>query len=190
MKRGENKMTRTFTIATGCLIAILFSIMALTGCGVSNVTTTLEIVITSAETAVGVLGATGTIPPAVVTQVDTYLTLVSQATSFAATELASSDSSAVKADKIIAQFASISAPILPPGIAQTIVAVIQAVANAVANFLNTIQPAATTGIHRASIPSSIKISSADKNTLSQIKLRADALTLKIATSSMPGRNAR
>jgi len=146
-----------------------------------SVTSTLQLVIAAAEAAVGVID-----PPAAVL-INPYLRAVSLATSFAATELASSDTSPVKAEKIIAQFASITAPNLPPGISRTIVAAVEAVTTAVTNFLATIQPAApppltarTTGkAAPQTVPKQIKISSGDLTTLTSIKSRADALAAKI-----------
>lgn len=156
----------------------LLAIFTLPGCGISNVTTTLQLVIAAAEAAVGVLGSTGTIPPGTATLALNYLSAVSQATSFAATELASTDSSVMKAEKIIAKFASIAAPNLPAGTPQTILAVIQAVVQAVTNFLTSIQPAVPPG--GAAIGKNISISSQDRTTLTQIKGRSDALAVRIS----------
>lgn len=169
------------------LIPLLVALLVFEGCGLS-VTNTLQLVIAAAEAAVAVVS------PEYAALLNPYLRAVSQATSFAATELASTDPSSVKAEKIIAQFASLAAPNLPPGVPQTIVAAIEAVTSAVANFLATMAPSAppraraaakraagTPSVQRASqlAQKPIQISAADEQTLAAIKGRADRLSGKL-----------
>lgn len=166
------------------VLPLLLTLFLLQGCGLS-VTNSLQLVIAAAEAAVGIIS------PEYATRIDPYLKAVSQATSFAATELASTDTSPVKAEKIISQFAAIAGPNLPAGVPQTIVTAIQAVVTAVSNFLASIQPAAPPHMAataaRASgrtvkpqtVPKEIKLSPADERALVSIKTRADALAAKI-----------
>jgi len=161
----------------GICILLFASLSVLESCGSSQVVTSLEVVIVSAEAAVTALGATGTIPPATVVTLDAYLKSTMQATLFASTELQSSDPPAVKATKIVQQFAAIAAPNLPPGTPAAIVAVIQAVTSAVAGFLQTIQPAAAQPAARPAMK--ITFSPADENKLVSIHSRAQALIAKL-----------
>lgn len=165
------------------IVPLIFGLMTLVGCGLS-VTNTLQLVIAAAEAAVSVAS------PAEAVVVNPYLLAVSQATSFAASELASTDSTANKVEKIVNQFATIAAPQLPAGTPQKIVAVIKAVDTAVVNFLASIQvpsptPSRLANAHAAAVkvaavtPKSIKVSAADLKKLAAIKARAEALAAKL-----------
>lgn len=166
-------------------IPLLVSLLILQGCAIS-VTSTLQLVIAAAEAAIPV------IDPAAASVAMPYLKAVSQAVSFASTELASADTSAVKAEKIITQFATIAAPNLPPGISQTIVSAVLAVTSAVGNFLATIQTAAPPAVAATAVrisgraapkptavPKQITVSAKDQQALLAIRARADALAAKI-----------
>jgi hypothetical protein len=120
-------------------ISLITLALVLTGCGVSSVVTSLELVTAASEAAVGALEGAGQITPATAMLIDQYLAQVSMATQFAATELASTDTTPEKISKIASQFAGIAIPDLPPGTAQAIVLTVQAVAKAVAAFLMNIQ---------------------------------------------------
>jgi|SRR5271166_1575886 len=177
MTHRRNVLTmRSLAFLLLCVL-VLMSFGFLTGCGTSQVVNTLEAVIASAEVAVATLGATGTVPAGTVTSLDAYLKAIASATAFASTELASTDSPAVKATKIALEFGMVVAPVLPPGIAQTVVVVIQAVTQAVANFLAAIQPAAA--VAAAHAPATMNLSSSDKVRLAAIGQRAQALLQKL-----------
>lgn len=130
-------------LRSGCLAfaAIGLALFQL-ACSQSQVTETLSLVVTAADAAVSVLEAGGQIPAPVATQITNYLGEVTSGVQFASTELASADSAALKASKIAQEFATISAPNLPPGIGAAIGATVQAVASAVTNFLSTVNHAA------------------------------------------------
>lgn len=161
---------KTITAIIG-VSALLFQM----GCGSNQVVTSLQLVIAAAEAAMTTLEATGQIDPATATKITNYLTAVSTATSYAATELQSSDTPAQKATKIVQEFASVTAPVLPPGTAQTIISVVQAVTQAVANFLASIQPASAVSGSPA-----LTLSSADRSKLQSIHARSEALKTRIA----------
>ncbi|MGH7484617.1 MAG: hypothetical protein ACREMY_03300 [bacterium] len=161
-----------YSIFLAAVLAALALLLA--ACGTSSVVTALEAVVATAETAVSVLSATGQIPAPVATEINIYLGDVGTAAAFAASELASTDSTAVKVTKIIQQFSMIAAPSLPPGTAQTIIAVVQAVTTAIAKFLAQITPAVTAK-RAAVIPPKITISSSDARKLLSLRTRALAI---------------
>lgn len=121
------------------LIIVALAILSLTACSGNQVTTTLQLVVVAAEAAVDTLGSTGSISQDVVQQIDGYLLATSDGVQFATDELASTDAPAVKASKIAQKFAGITAPNLPPGTPQTVLAVVSAVSKAVLTFLSTVQ---------------------------------------------------
>lgn len=168
INRAFNLRSFGFLAASVVLFVALGFLQA---CGTNQVITTLETVVTASETALNVLAATGAIPAATVTIADAYLKSVDQAAVFAAQELQSSDSPALKITKIVQQFAMIAQPNLPPGTAQTIVSIIQAVTTAVENFLKSIQPASATAA--AKIPN-FKFSASDLERLKAIQAKAES----------------
>lgn len=121
------------------LILVALMLLSLTACSGNQVTTTLQLVVAAAEAAVDTLGSTGSLSQDVVQQVDGYLLATSDGVQFATDELASSDTPAVKASKIAQKFAGISAPNLPPGTPQTVLAVVSSVSKAILSFLSTVQ---------------------------------------------------
>lgn len=127
------------------LAAILAGTLALASCSQSQVTVTLDLVVTAADVAVSTLQSTGALPPGTATVIQGYLGSVTTAVSFATTELASADTGAVKASKIAAEFAMLAVPNLPAGTPQVIGETLQAVASAIANFLATLPTVAGTG---------------------------------------------
>ncbi len=162
---------------TICSFVLALAVLSLAACKTS-VTSSLQLVVSAADAAVGVLEATGTLPPDAATRIDRYLAGVSDATSFAATELASSDSAEVKALKIAQKFATVTAPQLPPGTPQTVLSVIQSVVSAVLNFLQTIQPLVPPGARSA--PVQIKVTDSDRKVLTEIDRRAQAVKARLA----------
>lgn len=120
------------------IAALLFQ----TACGATQVTTSLDLIVTAATIAINTLEATGVVSPAEGALILTYLGEVSTGVSFANTELNSTDASAVKATKIIQEFGMIVIPALPPGTAATVVLAVQQVADAIVAFLANLEPAA------------------------------------------------
>jgi len=169
-------MTRV--LASVVLIgALLFE----TACGQSQVTETLALVVAAASAAIDVAD------PALAPVVAPYLTGVTNAVDFAATELASTDTDAVKAAKIAQEFASVAAPNLPPGTALTIVTVIGAVATAVKNFLGTVAATSATLEGNAAYVESfaakgkgLKMSSADQKAIAKIQVENAKARAKLA----------
>lgn len=165
-------------IRRAALLAAAGLTLGLVACSQSQVTETLALVVTAADAAVTTLQATGQIPPGTATLITNYLSEVSTGVSFATMELASTDSSALKASRIAQEFASITVPNLPVGTATAIGATVAAVVSAVSNFLATIQPAAASlTAAGAPTPKQIKVA---KSALSKIDSQNAQLKLRLA----------
>lgn len=158
--------------------------IALVGCSQSQVTITLDLVVTAADVAVSTLETTGQIPAPIANEVTSYLGQVTTAVDFATTELATTDTAAIKATKITSEFAALALPQLPPGGPAAIVATINAVAQAIGKFLATIQTTSaqleTPGaLAFAGSSGSAKLNSADKKALPKIAARNAAVKAKL-----------
>lgn len=116
--------------------------LALVACS-NSVTTGLELTVAAAEAAVNTISALnpGAIPPATAAALTGYLDSVLNFAEFATTELASSDSGAIKAAKIASEGAKLAAPDLAAGSPAVVVAVIRSVSDAVLKFLASVQGA-------------------------------------------------
>lgn len=165
-------------LTVGLVGLLLFS---QTSCSQSQVTITLDLILTAADTAVSTLQSTGTIPAAEAAVIQQYLSEVNDAVSYTTTELASSDSTTVKTAKITSKFASIVVPQLS-GTPASIVTTISAVVNAVSNFLSTLTTTnaqliqfenSFTGTH------SWKLTRGDKQHLNAIAAKAKVLKAKL-----------
>jgi hypothetical protein len=121
---------RDFMAVSGAALAAPL-ILSLESCGGLNVT--LDAITIAID---AILPFIPQVPPASVPIIEKYLTQLTTAVEGAATELASSDSALVKAEKIAALFAGIVLPDLTAlGVAANIVNLINAVAKAVTDFL-------------------------------------------------------
>lgn len=109
----------------------IVAVLLLAACSVNTLTSTLETITLSSEIALDVIGATGSVDPATLAQVSTYLSAVSTATSKAATILASGEPGTQQASEIIGLYQAAILPVLPPSTNPRVVAVINAVAAAV-----------------------------------------------------------
>jgi len=159
---------RTLAIST-----VGLATLPLIGCGQTSVTTTLNLIVGLAEAVLPFVPGVNGAEAALITG---YLNSITDAVTFATTELASVDTPTEKYVKIAAEFAHAAVPVLPVGIAQTIVTDIANVANAVANFLKTIQAApaaARAGGYKA------QLTSGDLKALPKIAKRAAALKAKL-----------
>jgi hypothetical protein len=163
---------REFGLSIGGAAAGI-AVLPLAGCGQTSVTQTLNLIVGLAEIVLPFLPGVNGVEAALI---NGYLSSVSDAVSYATTELASADTPTEKYVKIAAEFAHAAVPVLPVGIAQTIVTDIANVANAVANFLKTIQAApaaARAGGYKA------QLTSGDLKALPKIAKRAAALKAKL-----------
>ena len=149
---------------------VLIAILLLTACTPSTLVSSLQIAVDAVTVAIPVLAAAG-VDSATLMQVQTYLTAVSTATEEAATELATSDTSAVKVSKIVADFAGVVAPVIGN---PRVSAVVQAVAAAVQSFLTLLQQQQPSGPAAKAIASTVvKPSFADRSKLGAIKSQCE-----------------
>jgi hypothetical protein len=158
--------------------------LALVSCGQSDVTLTLDLVVTAADAALTTLEGSGQVSASTAGQVNSYLTQVTNAVTFTTTELASSDSDAIKSTKIAAEFASVIAPNLPGGTALEIVAVVGAVAKSVTNFLalmssTSAQLRSAEGNAFFAAAKGWKLSKGDQKALPKIAAKAAALRKRL-----------
>jgi hypothetical protein len=121
----------------------VLALVALTmiGCTASQLTVALDVVSDAAAAAAvtaPLLAASGVIPVPVATLIVDYTGDVSAAVVKVDAELASSDSNAIKASSIIADFAAIVVPNIP-GAPANAVALVNGIANAVAAFITQVQ---------------------------------------------------
>ncbi len=160
--------------------------LALVGCGQSDITLTLDLVITAADAALTALETTGQVSSGTAGQITNYLTEVTNAVDFTTTELASSDSDAIKAGKIAQEFATVIAPNLPAGTPLVIATVIAAVAKSVTNFLAVMTTTSaglqsTEGNAFFAAHKGWKLTKGDQKALPKIRAKAQALKTKLAT---------
>ena len=181
-------MTHSRSIARiRCALVLvpLLAFMCLAGCG-SSAVQDLQLVIAGSEAVVAALETVGVIPASVSAAINTYMGQVSAFADFATTELASTDTAAVKASRIAAEAASVAKPDLPGGTPTLLVTSIQAVAQAVATFLANIhttaalisEPSYGNSFAAAGKPAKINISKADQKKLEALHARAAALKAK------------
>jgi hypothetical protein len=150
------------------LAALVFAgAIALVGCGVSAVTLALDAVVAAAETAAELPN-----PPA-------YVGQIADAAIFAADELASSDSVALKVSKIAGEFAAIAVPSAAAG------SPVALIAQAVTNFLALLN---TSSAQLERLPvyadsfaarKTMKLGPADQARLKKIRARAEAVKAKL-----------
>jgi hypothetical protein len=166
-------------------LAVLLS-FALVGCS-SSAVRDLQLVVAGGEAVVAALESAGTIPAPAAALINTYMGQVSAFVSFSTTELASSDSPAVKASKIAAEAVGISKPDLPSGTPTLVATSIQAVASALANFLSNIaatsaqlsvSPQFASGFGAKKKAPKLDMSASDKKKLAELHARAVILQSK------------
>ncbi len=165
-------MTYTQTL----LIILLVGALAflLVACSTSNLITSLQLVEDAVAVALPVLSAAG-VDPAVLALAETYLTAVETATAQASTELASTDTAAIKAAKIAGYFAAAVAPNIPNA---EISAIIKAVAAAVQSFLALLNQGTA---HLAVSPApSVKLSFGDRRALGEIRKQSESHLKQLA----------
>lgn len=135
MGPGEGMTRRGFLGAAAAAAAVLPAILALEGCG--NAQEVLAELANVSQAVSGAITSLAVIPgaAAAVAIAQTYLTNVSVFAGQVSEELASTDSSAVKTQKIIAAAVGIAVPVIPSTAIQAIVA---AVATTVSVLLGTL----------------------------------------------------
>jgi hypothetical protein len=157
-------------------------ILILTACNVASIVQLINQAVVIAEQAAAV---TGLIPPEYIA----YVTAASDCIAFASTEEASSDSAALKADKITAQCSMYASVALPPGTASNLVALVSKLAVSIQGILNALPPTTSAAAApRAVQPQAAKpekpLTDNDRAALNMLSSRAKAVsaTMKTRTS--------
>ena len=120
--------------------ALIIPIIALllVGCTVTQISVSLAVVSDACEAAtlaVPILEATGILDSGIGNIVLAYTGAVSTAASQSGTELLTSDTAAVKDEKIIGYFAQVAVPALGPTVGPEVQAIVSAISSAVNLFL-------------------------------------------------------
>jgi hypothetical protein len=106
-----------------------------TGCPAATPLEALDVVVTAAQVAIPALASAGAISSEDSDKILAYLSAVNTAAGQAATELASSDSSALKATKIAGFFAAAAKPVLSGAASQKVITIVQGIDAAVSALL-------------------------------------------------------
>jgi hypothetical protein len=161
---------------TSLLIIVLIASLGLCSCSPGQVVQSLQTVITAAEIALPVILAGTNISAADQAKIVEYVSAVAQGTDEAALELASNDSTELKAIRVAAIFTSIATPHLSPGTPQRVMSVISLITSAVVSFLDNFQPNVSLAF---SAPTYKKVSTTDAKALDQIRNRAQEVTAQL-----------
>lgn len=124
--------------------AIVLMSLLMTGCSATQVTTTISLVVTSAQATFPLVAQEAKLDSTTTTQINGYLTGLQACVVQVNVIEAGTDTNAVKAAKIVAAFAAVTKPNLPPGTPQTVAAIVDTVATAAEAFLVQFQPTSVT----------------------------------------------
>jgi hypothetical protein len=165
-------------ITAGILVFVL-SIMSL-GCGAGQITSTLSVIVQSAEIALPIIAAVDPgLNQVIITDAENYLQAVNTAVVSSGPILSDvTFSAAVKAAKITVLFAGLAAANLPAGTPQLILNAINKVSNAVVSFLANFAVA-----NVSTVGPSVKIvlTSADQKSLEASVVKAKSNLAKISS---------
>lgn len=140
--------------------------LMLVSCTGTQITTTLQTVVDAVSIALPILAATTGMTPAQDQEITKYLKTVSTAIKETTAELATMDSSAIKAGKIAGFFAAAALPAIP-GLSPTVQMILQTVSAAVGQFLSTLRAAPSPTVSAVSAAPPVKITF-DKTALAYI----------------------
>lgn len=152
-------------------------ILILAACNVASIVQLIGQAVAIAEQAAAV---TGIIPAEYIA----YVTAASDCIAFASTEEASSDSAALKADKITAQCSKFATVALPPGTAANLVALVSKLAVSIQGILNALPATSTAPRVAAPVPEK-QLSSNDIAALNMLAGRARAVSATMKRRSKP-----
>jgi phage-related protein len=167
-------------IASGALVV---GSLLLAACSTGALPTTLTVIEDACEAAnvtIPILEAAGTVTPAIANTILTYTSSVATAASQASQELLSTDSAAVQASKIIADFAAVAIPALGPTVGPEVQGIVSAIEAAVNLFVNQFKaPAAQKAIASGALDHQ-KLASGDRRKIGQLqkKFTSTASTAK------------
>ena len=171
--------TTNVKITAATIVVILLSLL-LTACGPGQITSSITLVVDSAEIALPIIAAANpSLDPKILTAAETYLQAVDTAVTESEPILADATMPAsVKTAKITALFAGLVSANLPPGTPQAIAVAVQAVANNVATFLTNF---ASNGKPKVVGPNvKIVLSAGDQKKLATVAAKAKSNLAKLA----------
>jgi hypothetical protein len=151
-------------------------ILVLASCNVAQIVQLINAAVLIAEQAAAV---TGIIPP----QYIAYVTAASECIAFASTETASSDSAALKADKITAECAKYATVALPPGTAANLVTLVSKLAVSIQGILGALP--STTGLKATRPVPEKPLSASDLQILKDSAVRAKGAAAMMRAKGRP-----
>ncbi len=169
-------MSSKFITTVILLVVITIITLVSLACQSSTLISTLDAIISSAEVALPIIAQAVGLPPATLTLITTFLSLVDKAIISATNILASNDTAQVKAQLIIAAFANLTngCKCIPPGTPQVVVDVINGVLKAISKFLANFTTVTTTPSVLTARPNiTIKLKRSDIDKLDGIRVRAE-----------------
>lgn len=178
----KSKLTQ-FIIASVALVSLGLS----TACsGSTAVLASLKATVVAADAGLAVLSAAGAIPPTAATLAENYLASVSTAVSATATELASSDTVAIKDSKVAEIWAKAVLPDIPglPSVVSIALKAVEAAVNTFLGQMNVVPSTAAIKAHAIGLPvdvanSVVKVNFSECRELHSIKSEADKITAKL-----------
>lgn len=175
-------MNTTWKFATVYLV--LFLMVFTNGCTSGQITSSISLVVDSAEVALPVIASQTSVDPAIITAAENYLQAVNTAVTEADPILADATMPAsVKAAKITALFAGLASANLPPGTPQAITQVVQKVATSVATFLSNFATNGKPKVVGPNVKITIPESDHSKYTKAIMKARANLTKLQAAKAN-------
>lgn len=165
------------------IVPLLASVLLLQSCSTSVLQIALAAIATGTDAVVQSLALGGQIDPSLVPVITGITNSIITATQETATELASSDTSAVKASKINADWAGVLTSIagLPPN-AKSIVSVISIDINAFLGIISPAQPLASGGVvsHGIIVPAQIHMGLMDRYRLHRLQDKLESMKKTLA----------
>ncbi len=166
-------MRKRFLSSAGIVLCL-----ALIGCTAGTLVNTLNLIVDAAEVALPLLTTLAGVPASITTPALAWLSAVTTVVPEVTAELASTDSSVVKAQKITADFQSvINGPAFTGSVPPRVAAIVQTVTAAISVFLSELAQTSTTPLATAAQP--YRLTAGDRHVLSGIVSRANSLHAKI-----------
>jgi hypothetical protein len=163
------------------LSTVLIAALILCACSVSQLSVSLAVVSDATEAAtlaVPILESTGVLPTGIGNIIIAYAQSVSTAASQSSAELLTSDSAAVKAEKITGFFANVAVPALGSTVGPEVQAIVQAISSAVNLFLSQFNsPSAKLAI-KTGVADKYKMSSGDRHAIGGLQKKFAATAVK------------
>lgn len=160
----------------GATAVLMVAALLSTSCTPAQTTTVtldaINIACSAALIGVPVLESNGVVDSATGDVIVGYATTVSAAVSKATTEAESTDTTAVKYDVIVADFANAVVPNLPANISPSAAAIVKGIQTVVSQFLQTMKAPATVKLVRAPENQKVKVPMVEKMRLHRVRATA------------------